>query len=99
MCLHGVFVLQGKSQVLVSGEASSVASISELLPLCSRYAPLYLFLSVERPDLEWKALGCMPNEGKQQQPGVIRVSYVCMAENFSKDRGHRKPQSTALCAE
>lgn len=35
MCLHGVFVLQGKSQVLVSGETSFVASISAPLPLCS----------------------------------------------------------------
>lgn len=34
-CASMGFVLQGKSQVLVSGETSSVASISEPLPLCS----------------------------------------------------------------
>lgn len=76
----------------------SVASISEPLPLRS-LRPLCLFLSVMRSDLEWKALGCMPNEEKEQQPAVLRVSNVCTAENFSEDTGHWKHPPARPCTE
>lgn len=53
----------------------SVASISEPLPLRSLH-PLCLFLSVMRRDLEWKALGCMPNGEKEKQPQCSK-SLMC----------------------
>lgn len=76
MCLHGVFVLQGKSQVLVSGETSSVASISEPLPLCSLSALTASFsLSCA---LTWSGrhqAACQIKRSKQQ-PGVLK-SLMC----------------------